>query len=170
MPAMVSPCHRRRKDELPAKIAARGGILEPQAVGQGSHDTEVNHIVLMLELACLEMSNEGFLDISREDGASVLGPLAASDDDAAMAKVDVLHPKLDALTDAQTATVTEAGHELEFSVQLSQDSFDFRDGEDGGHVVGPAGAGKLPNVTQGHLENVGIDKDQSVESLVLGDR
>lgn len=115
------------------------------------------------------MGDQRFFTISGKDGAAILAALTLADDDSAMIEIDVLHPELDTFTDPEPGAVAETGHEFVPAAKMGHDTFDLADGQYGGHKDGAASAGKLSDIPQRHLKNMGVDKDQGIERLVLGD-
>jgi len=99
---------------------------------------------------------------------AVFGTLAVPHDDAAMVEVQVLHPEPESFGQAKAASVKEVRNEgVRACVHGGKEAAGFRLREDRWEALRAVGSLDGPNVAQGLVKDVVVEKDEGVEGLVL---
>ena len=99
---------------------------------------------------------------------TILGPLAAADEDFAIIKINVFDPKRETFHDAHAGAVEQLGHEAIGALELREKALNLLDGEHDRDVLRSFGPGKGANIAQRHLEDFIINENQGIQGLVLG--
>jgi len=107
--------------------------------------------------------NDGF----GKDGASVFASFSFADDDGVGLKVQILNAKAKGFEEAESGSVEEIGDEERGPFEMGEDEFGFRGGEDDGDADGAVGAGDVGEMIQRSEKDILIQKEESVECLVL---
>jgi hypothetical protein len=104
------------------------------------------------------------LEGGRQEGGSVFGAFASSDDDLVPFEVDVFDAQGEALEEPQATSVEEIGDEAKGGFHLFQELANLFAREDFGQVGGSFGAFEPMNVD---LEDFFVQEEDSAQRLVL---
>ena len=89
-----------------------------------------------------EMALEGILDAPWKHGHAILLTLATAYDDLMIGKIDIFHPQVETLHQAETSTIAKTCHQIMHACKLCQHHGDFPTGKDCGQATWAFGAFK----------------------------
>jgi hypothetical protein len=116
----------------------------------------------------LQVLGEGPVGHGREDGDTVLGALAVTDDDLTQRAVDVLDSQTAAFEQAQPRAIEEGGHEPGRAVQLGDDRAHLVASQHDGEAFRALGPNHAVEPGQVLMQDVAIEEEERAQRLVLG--
>ena len=158
-----------REDVLPGPFAGRVRIFPVQGAGKINNTTTLCEVLLMEFLDPGEVRLQRARESLWQDGNAFPHPLAFSNGDLAISKIDILDPEPKTFQQAQTASVKEVCHNPVISLQMSENGASFGSRKDDGKLgwaANPLDSDKFELPIEHLLE----EKEERAQSLVLGGR
>ena len=110
-----------------------------------------------------------FLDQrNREHGDAVLGPLALANDELAVRKIDILHPKAQALHEPHARAVQQLGHQGMRAFHPGEHRVRLEPRQDDGEPARFLGARDALHPRKVHAKYLAVEEQQRSKRLVLG--
>jgi hypothetical protein len=159
---------RGGEEVLPHPFRFGERVFAFEGVGQRDQAVAFLESLLMEEVDTLHVFAEGGDEVLGEHGEAVLEAFAVTNDNLALAEVDVLDAQAEALHEAQPAAIEELGRELVGAGEAAHELLDLFPSEDSGEVVGPTSAQGVEGNVDVEAENVTVEEEQGAEGLVLG--
>ena len=156
------------EDPLPSPLAGRRWVLHGQRVRNGDGPQARGEIRLVVDPGALQVLLQPVQQSLGDHGSTVLAPFPVPQVDLPLLEVEILHPQLQRLQEAQAAAVQQSGDEAGRAIQALQDGPHLRWGQYDRQPLGSFCADQLVHPLQLALEDVGIEEEQGRQRLVLG--
>src|SRR6266545_3524099 len=156
-----------RENVLPGPLAVGAAVLACQGVRQGGAPEALAQVRQVKLAHPLEMLGKRLLAGTGQHGHPVLAALAVADGDLVALEVDVLDAHVQALQEPEPRAVQQPADEEHHSVQMNEEPPHLIDGQNDRQSAGALGTDDAVDQTEVLLQDLVIQEEQGVESLVL---
>ena len=125
-------------------------------------------VILMECSDTLEVLAKRLFELQREHRESIFFSFSIPHQDLFPLQIDILDPQSAAFQQPQPCTIEQASHKLMRILHETEDPLDLFRGQHLRQMLGLFGPNNIVDPTEVYLENLVVEKNKSVESLVLG--
>lgn len=158
------------KHVLPGPFARRIGVLTFEGLRKPHLAEAVAQVSLMDGADSLQVCAQRLHDALGEHGDSVFGAFTISNDDLAVAEIEILHAKTQAIHQPKACSVEQGGHQRERRLQLREKAGNFLTSENYRQFPWPLRPGKLAEIPELDFEDLLVEEYNGIKRLILGRR
>jgi len=157
-----------REEVLPSEFPWGIGIFSFECMGEGSTAASFVDVLIPEMFHKGNLFFDGAEERAGEDSIAVFFAFSFADDNFPVLEVDIFDSEPDAFAESESAAVENCRHKLVWRMELIEDGLDFMSAEEDGDACVAFGPGDESDGAEFHFEDMAIEEEEGIESLVLG--